>query len=273
MAELLLTNDDGLDSPALLPFAKVLGRLGRVRSVVPDSERSWIAKAISRFEPLHVRNVEQDGVVLHAVTGTPADCVNLSVHSLFPGKSPDLVISGINLGLNYGLAFLLSSGTVGAAIEACLAGLRAVAFSMAIPADAYGLSGAHRAALLGDRVPAAAATAADLVADLLEEPFPPGVDCFSVNLPADVNRQTPRVVTRVTRCRYGRLFVPGPEGGYVHRFSSLEAIAQGGDIAVVEEGAIAVTPLCLDPSTTLPEAVCARLERRRQRVEMGRPHT
>ena len=259
---LLLTNDDGMDSPALLPLARALTRFGDVRTVVPDSERSWIAKAISRFDPLFVRTVERDGLSLQSVSGSPADCVNLAVHSLLPPARPDFVVSGINLGLNYGLAFLLSSGTVGAAIEAHLAGLRAVAISMAIPADAYGLTGAHRAALLGDQAEVAATVAADIVADLLDQPFPPSVDLFSVNLPADATLATPRVVTTVTRCRYGRIFVPGAEGDYVHRFSALEAIEPGGDMAVVDSGRVAITPLCLDPSTTLPREFRARLERR-----------
>jgi 5'-nucleotidase len=258
---LLLTNDDGVDSPTLPPLARALARLAEVQTVVPDTERSWIAKAITRFEPLRVRQTERDGMPITTVSGSPADCVNLAVHTLHRGR-PDLVVSGVNLGLNYGLAFLLSSGTVGAAIEACIAGLRAVAFSMAIPADAYGLTGAHRAALLGTRVETVAEIAADVVADLLGREFPPGVDCFSVNMPADATLRTPRVVTHVTRCRYGRLFVPGPDGEYVHRFSSLEAIAAGGDIAVVDGGTVAITPLCLDPSVDVPGDVRNRLERR-----------
>jgi 5'-nucleotidase len=261
MSTVLLTNDDGVDSPALLPFAQALGRLGDVRVVVPHSERSWIAKAITRFEPLRVQQTERDGLVLEVVTGSPADCVSLAVHAL-AGGSPDLVVSGINLGLNYGLAFLLSSGTVGAAIEARLAGLRAVAFSMAIPSDAYGLSGAHRQALLGDSVISAAEVAADVVADLIELPFPDGIDILSVNLPEKPSLRTPRVVTHVTRCRYGPLFVPGPEGEYLHRFSSLLEIAEGGDMEVVKSGAVAITPLCLDPSAPVPDAFRERLERR-----------
>jgi hypothetical protein len=128
MPTILITNDDGIDSPTLVPLARCLRRLGTIRVVVPEAERSWIAKAITRFEALRVVPAEREGIAMHAVTGTPADCVSLGVHTLFDGP-PDLVVSGINLGLNYGLAFLLSSGTVGAALEACLAGIPAIAFS------------------------------------------------------------------------------------------------------------------------------------------------
>jgi 5'/3'-nucleotidase SurE len=260
VSNLLVTNDDGIDSPTLVPLVRALEAHGGVRTVVPDSERSWIAKAITRFEPLRVIETERAGLALQAVSGTPADCVSLAVHTL-PGDSPDMVISGINLGLNYGLAFLLSSGTIGAAIEAFLAGLPAVAISMAIPADAYGLTGAHRAELLGDRVNVVAEVAAAVLRDLLAVGFPPGVDLFSVNLPANADVSTPRVVTSVTRCRYGRLFVPGPDGDYLHRFSNLVDIAPGGDIATVDAGAVAITPLCLDPSIEIPAEYRVRLER------------
>jgi len=262
MLQILLTNDDGVDAPTLPPLARTLARVGRVRVVVPDSERSWIAKAITRFEPLRARRTDRDGIAMETVSGTPADCVSLAIHTLNPGR-PDLVVSGVNLGLNYGLAFLLSSGTIGGAIEAHLAGVRAVAVSMAVPADAYGLTGAHRAALLGERVVTAAEVAADIVTDLIDQPFPPGVDLFSVNLPADATVETPRVVTHVTRCRYGSVFVPGPDDDYIHRFSRLEAVDDGGDIAVVNEGKVAITPLCLDPSTTIPARLRAKLERTR----------
>jgi 5'-nucleotidase len=261
MPSILLTNDDGVDSPTLPPLARALAALADVRTVVPDTERSWIAKAITRFEPLRHHQAERDGVAIETVSGTPADCVSLAVHTIDPQR-PDLVVSGINLGLNYGLAFLLSSGTIGAAIEACLAGLRAVAISMAIPADGYGLSGAHRAELLGERVDTVAVIAADIVADLIGEEFPAGIDLFSVNLPAEATVRTARVVTSVTRCRYGSIFVPGPEGDYLHRFSAIEAIADGGDMAVVDSGKVAITPLCLDPSTTIPAPLRAKLERR-----------
>ncbi|HVN86699.1 MAG TPA: 5'/3'-nucleotidase SurE [Candidatus Binatia bacterium] len=261
MSTVLLTNDDGVNSPTLPPLAHALERFGEVRTVVPSTERSWIAKAISRFDPLVVRAVECDGLWMHSVSGTPADCVNLAVHSLLPPLRPDFVVSGVNLGLNYGLAFLLSSGTIGAAVEAHLAGLRAVAISMAIPADAYGLTGAHRAELIGEQTGVVAEVAADIVSDLIDESFPPGVDLFSVNLPAGVTLYTPRVVTSVTRCRYGRIFVPGPDGEYLHRFSALEAVEAGGDMAVVDAGQVAITPLCLDVSTTVPDRLRAKLER------------
>jgi broad specificity polyphosphatase/5'/3'-nucleotidase SurE len=83
--------------------------------------------------------------------------------------------------------------------------------------------------------------------------FPNDIDSFSINMPAEVGAETPRQITRVTRSRYGPLFVPGPEGGYLHRFQTLTALEEpdDGDIQVVRRGAIAITPLRLDFSGSL----------------------
>lgn len=263
MATVLITNDDGIDSPTLVPLAAELRRcFDTVRVVVPADERSWTAKAITRFGVVDVQATERAGIPMYAVNGTPADCVSLGVHTLYPGP-PDLVVSGINLGLNFGSAFLLSSGTVGGALEAWIAGVPAIAFSMAIPNDAYGLTGAHRIAALGGRPAVAAQVSRDITAAFVREGYPAGVDCCSVNMPADVAADTPRVVARVTRARYGPLFVRQPAGGYRHHFQSFEALEDrsDGDVRVVARGEVAITPLRLDFSADLPAALRAALER------------
>lgn len=261
---ILISNDDGIDSPMLVPLVKALQPQGDVRVVVPASERSWIGKAISRFDTVTVAERRIDGIEMLAVNGSPADCVSLAVHTLLP-EPPDLVVSGINLGLNFGLAFVLSSGTVGAALEGWIAGVPSIAASMAIPNDAYGLSGAQRIAALGDRPQVAAAVTADIVATIWRHGFPAGVDLFSINLPADVGPDTPRVVAPVTRSRYGKLFVPGPEEGYLHRFSSMNAIEDldDGDIAVVSRNQVAISPLRLSLSGSVPASLARALTRSR----------
>jgi 5'/3'-nucleotidase len=260
MPTLLLTNDDGVESPTLLPLARAMQRLGDVRVVVPEHERSWIGKAISRFGSVRVRTIEKEGFRLHAIDGTPADCVVLGMYELFDDP-PDMVVSGINLGLNYGTAFILSSGTVGAAIEACLAGVPAFAFSLAIPADAYGLSGAERGARLGGRTIDSALTAADITRVVWEAGFPSGVDVLNVNLPADSTLDTPREVTRATPARYGPLFAASGEE-YKHRLRSyrpLEVLADG-DMATVERGHVSITPLRIQLDAPLPDSLRAALE-------------
>jgi 5'-nucleotidase len=262
MPRILITNDDGVDSPLLPPLVRAIERLGEVTVVVPHVERSWVGKSISRFEVLRVEQSQRHGVALHTVTGTPADCASLAIHTLFDTR-PDLVVSGINLGLNFGLAFVLSSGTVGAAIEASIAGVPALAFSIALPHDAYGLSGHERVRALGDLPQRAAAVAADITAACLQHGLPPEVDCISVNLPAEVTADSPRAIAPVTRTRYDRLFVPTGDGGFRHQFGGLSIDAQpDGDVAVVSRGGVAITPLRFDVSARLPPVLEAALTER-----------
>lgn len=264
MATILITNDDGIDSPILLPLASALQRLGKIRTVVPDRERSWIGKAISRFDPLTIRTIEAENQVSYAVSGTPADCVNLALFELFPDRS-DVVVSGINLGLNFGTAFFWSSGTVGAAIEACIAGVPAIAFSLALPQDAFGLSGEARTARLADLPARAVAVAAEITDTILRHGFPPGVDLFSVNMPASVQMSTPRRVTPIARTAYASLFLQNGDGAYRHSIRSYElcAPAPDSDVAVVRAGEVSISPVRLDLSASLPASIVAALENRR----------
>jgi len=126
--KILLTNDDSHSSPLLTFIIRKLRTLGKLIIVVPKHEQSWKGKSISRFDTLELEKITLDGEPAHTLSGTPADCVNLGVHHLCGGK-PDLVVSGINAGINAGMGFLFASGTVGACFEGNIAGIPGVAFS------------------------------------------------------------------------------------------------------------------------------------------------
>jgi|694.fasta_scaffold13242_10 5'/3'-nucleotidase SurE len=128
--KILITNDDSHRSPLLELAVEHYSRLGEVSLVVPQHEQSWTGKSMTRFSPVHVQKGELFGRSASFVSGTPADCVNVAVHNLL-GSRPDMVVSGINAGFNMGLGFVLSSGTVGACLEANLAGIPAIALSQA----------------------------------------------------------------------------------------------------------------------------------------------
>ena len=123
--EILLTNDDGPDSPLLGLVADDLRERGNLTVVVPKNEQSWTGKSMTRFRELRL---ERMGDGAYTVDGTPPDCVNVAVHHLYEAR-PDLVVSGINVGSNTGIGFAFSSGTVGACLEANIIGLPAVALS------------------------------------------------------------------------------------------------------------------------------------------------
>jgi 5'-nucleotidase len=261
---ILVTNDDGVDSPALVPLVREIAKLAPVRVAVPSRERSWIGKAISRWDELVVARVEREGIEIFAVDGFPADCTNLAAHSLFDAP-PELVVSGVNVGLNIGLGFFLSSGTVGAAMEGWIAGIPAIALSVGSVGD----DRAWKRTAWGEPShplwARAARVGADVVRSVREGGYPAGVDLLSVNYPLDADVSTPRVITQLAAVGYDRLFRRKADGVYVHDFSGglrdADRVADDTDIAVVRSGRVSITPVRLAHSAVLDDGARAKLER------------
>ena len=127
--KILLTNDDGVYAPGLAAMERALGRLGEVCLVAPLVEQSGAAHSITYLSPLICQEVfDGDRHRGWAVEGSPADCVKIGIFE-FCGGRPDLVVSGINGGLNAGIN-VLYSGTVAAAIEGAFFGIPSVAVSL-----------------------------------------------------------------------------------------------------------------------------------------------
>jgi len=126
---ILLTNDDGIYAPGLASMQRQLSRLGDVFVVAPATEQSGVGHSITYLTPLIVKEVYLDDRQWGwAVEGSPADCVKIGISELCPAR-PDLVVSGINGGLNAGIN-VLYSGTVAAAIEGAFYGITSVAVSL-----------------------------------------------------------------------------------------------------------------------------------------------
>ena len=125
MRQVLVTNDDGIDAPGLRALAAALAPLGRVTVVAPAAQSSAVGHGLTLRRPLELRDVEPGW---HSVDGTPADCVNIAASEVL-GRVPDLVVSGINDGLNVG-DDVTYSGTVAAALEGALLGTPAIAVSL-----------------------------------------------------------------------------------------------------------------------------------------------
>ena len=125
---ILISNDDGIYSPGILALAKAAAHFGEVRIVAPDVEQSSMGHAITSSRPLRYRRTPIANFEAYRVNGTPADCVALGVHHW---RRVDLVLSGINLGVNLGNA-CWHSGTLAAAKQAALLGLRGIALSTSV---------------------------------------------------------------------------------------------------------------------------------------------
>lgn len=127
--EILLTNDDGIHTPAIAKVKQAVSELGNVTVVAPDTEQSGVSHSITFNKPIIVKKVFIDDTFFgFGISGTPSDCVKLAVNELMP-KPPDLVISGVNMGANVGI-HVLHSGTVAAAIEGAIFGIPSFAISL-----------------------------------------------------------------------------------------------------------------------------------------------
>jgi 5'-nucleotidase len=240
MPRILIVNDDGIDSAGIAALGEALRALGDVTIVAPDGDRSGASHAISAHHAVRAQALPGDGVRRYACSGTPADCVLLGINELCGGR-PDLVLSGINRGAN--LADDVNySGTVAAAVEATLAGIPAIAVSLASswpkvdPVQYWAV---------------AAEVARELAARLLREPLPAGT-YWNVNVP---NRATLAGVrfTRLGRKRYAerlaRVEDDGNGLGAAYYWVWDTAHLGGGDdtdTVAVDAGYASVTPLRID---------------------------
>ncbi|MGN6380456.1 MAG: 5'/3'-nucleotidase SurE [Gaiellales bacterium] len=125
---ILLTNDDGVTSRGLFAAKQVLDQVGDVAVIAPDSNRSAVGRGITINRSLTVTEVAlRDGTTGYATDGTPVDCVRFAALGLV-GERPDLIVSGINYGVNLG-DDVTYSGTVAAAFEGIILGIPAIAIS------------------------------------------------------------------------------------------------------------------------------------------------
>jgi 5'-nucleotidase len=135
---LLVTNDDGIDCVFLHELVFGLHEAGHELAVVaPKTEQSWIGAAKSRNRAVRSARTDRGfDCPTWIVDGTPSDCVNIALAHLVKTR-PDAVVSGMNVGLNASLAFILASGTVAGAFEGVLHGLPGVAFSQDLSFETY----------------------------------------------------------------------------------------------------------------------------------------
>jgi 5'-nucleotidase len=237
---ILLTNDDGVAAPGL----KVLETLARKFSddvwiVAPADENSGAGHSLTLSKPVRVR---QHGPKHYSVAGTPTDSVMMAVGVLMKDHKPDLILSGINRGANLG-DDVTYSGTVSAAMEGTLAGIKSIALS-----QVYSKEG------MGDTVPFAAAEiwGERVIAPLLAMDFAPRT-LMNINFPA----LEPDAVKGIRCVRqgfhdYGRgSIVKGTDPrGYDYYWFGLHGIehtpGHDTDLEAIDAGFISVTPLQLD---------------------------
>jgi 5'-nucleotidase len=225
---ILIANDDGIYSPGLAALAKVAVRFGDVHVMAPDVERSAASHAITAHLPISYKKatINVDNVQSFKVSGTPADCVALGTHL----TKIDVVLSGINMGPNLGNA-MWHSGTLAAAKQAVLLGIKGIALSTPVGKDEPDF----------DRIAPYVEETLNLL--LKEE----GLALYNVNFPPN-----PKGImwTRQSVRLYDNQIVPAidPMGRKHYWFTviPLEPAEEGTDRWAVENGYVSITPLRLD---------------------------
>jgi 5'-nucleotidase len=220
---LLVTNDDGIDSPFLHAFADALGAAGHTLFIAaPKTEQSWIGCAKSRLRPVATAVSARDfGCLAWTIDGTPSDCVSIALAHLLPREVQiDAVVSGINIGRNASLGFILASGTIAGAWEGAVHGLPALAFSQDLTAaqfERFRASGHQPEPEVKRTLDISAQHAARLVPALVATTPPSRFIVHNVNFPSPCAENTP-----VRRTIPSRVIVPGlfSPAGYdgAHRF-------------------------------------------------------
>ena len=206
--KLLVTNDDGINSAFLHELVAALKAAGHELYVVaPVNEQSWTGASKTRHRP--VKSSAEDrgfGCPTWVVDGTPSDCVNIALAHLLPGKVEG-VVSGINVGFNCSLGFIIASGTVAGAWEGALHGLPALAVSQDVGEKVYAHLKEHGGqpnAELRATLRASAAHAARLAGELLPATPPRSFTVHNVNFPFPCRPDTP-----LQRTVPAQFFVPG----------------------------------------------------------------
>ena len=206
---ILATNDDGINSHFLICLVEALSEFCDVVTCAPDGERSWIGHAITRHQTLTPKKLKKyPGKEAYSLNGTPADCVNLAVGNLLD-REPDVVVSGINLGYNVTLPMILSSGTVGGAMEASLLGLRAMAVSLALPNEEFDQIRDSRGKVKGEMaktLDAAAESAAKYAKTLATLPVPGGLTVHNINYPISYRGEEEPILTFANTLKLNSLF-------------------------------------------------------------------
>jgi 5'-nucleotidase len=245
---ILLTNDDGYDAPGLRAMIEAMRAVGEVIVAAPATNQSGKGHSIVTSDPIFVTERKQpNGTVWYAIEATPATCARLAVEALLPRK-PDLVISGINRGENVGIA-VYYSGTVGAAREAVLIGVPAIAVSVQ-----------------GNNDRDYAATAA-YVRRLVEElrakqMLVPGL-FLNINAPAGepkgvrITRQSVKPNAEI----YERRTSPRGRVYFWNTYRPLADDDEGTDVWAFVRGYIAVTPMVLDVTDASRLELLRALER------------
>jgi 5'-nucleotidase len=264
MPLILITNDDGINSPGLLAAVEAVHDLSEIFVVAPKYQQTGAGRSTFAFDNVpvqeeHITTGEQK-ISAFSIEGTPAQAVLYALLEVAPRK-PSLAISGINYGENPGTG-VTASGTVGAALEAAVFGIPTLAISLET-AKEYHYNVSHDIDFT-----AAAFFTRIFVQHLLSVKLPSDVDVLKIDVPKDATEQTPWRLTRVSRQRYfhplktSHSSLSGASTIDYETRVDFDTLEPDSDIfALVKDRVVSVSPLTLDLSSRVDLGHLAQLLR------------
>ena len=181
---ILISNDDGVFAPGILAAKQAVEDFGNVTVVAPDKNNSSVGRRLTLFKHLKINKCElEDGSLAYSVSGSPADSVVVGANYIMDEK-PDLVITGINQGVNISCD-ITSSGTVCAAFEAVSLGIPAIAVSLFMDPKTSYKQDENGEWFLDYDFTLTKKVLHDIVLKIIEDGFPEGVDLFNLNVPSN----------------------------------------------------------------------------------------
>jgi 5'-nucleotidase len=239
----LLTNDDGVSSIGLWAAYEAISPIADVTVVAPATQQSAVGRSISIFEPLRANKIVVNGLPAWSVAGKPTDAVIIALYAL--NLNPTLVVSGINIGENLSYESIMTSGTVGAALEASNQRTKGIAFSLQVEDQ-------------GDKFDDPATNAQsfneakkivrDVVSRVLEKGFCPNADVINVNIPSRVRGgyEVTRLARKLFHTGVEKRFDPRGRPYYWINGPLIDDAEEGTDVHAIRKGNISVTPITLD---------------------------
>ncbi len=248
MPVILITNDDGIYSSGIRASYEALKDLGDVYVVAPAVQMSGVGRSMSIMRPVRLSHVYFDGMEGYAVDGTPTDSIILGIYKII-GDTPDLVVSGINMGENVSAESVMTSGTVCAALEGATHGCPAIAISQQMD-DSEKFEFVFKPIDFSN----AKLVLRSIAKKILKLGMPEGANVLNINVPSKCEK-IEFEVTRLAKRYYKTLIEErrDPRGRTYYWISGVEVekAEPGTDIHALKNGKISITPLSIDLTSNL----------------------
>jgi 5'-nucleotidase len=240
---ILLTNDDGVSSVGLWAAYEALAPIADVTVVAPATQQSAVGRSISIFEPLRASQIVMNGIPAWSVAGKPTDAVIIGLYAL--RLNPTLIVSGINIGENLSFESIMTSGTVGAALEGSNQGTKGIAFSLQVEDQGDKFDDPR---YNGQNFDAAKRIVRDVVSRILAQEFCPHADVINVNIPSVVKGgyEVTRLARKLFHTGVEKRFDPRGRPYFWINGPLIEDAEEGTDVHAIRKGNISVTPITLD---------------------------